>query len=71
MRPCGISFFSFCMSLWKTSAWLSNFPTCNKQVVASSSLVLSTHSLFTWLISHQPAALFSQNKPASSTFLSE
>jgi hypothetical protein len=43
MRPCGISFFSFCMSLWKTSAWLSNFPTYNKQVV-SSSLVLPTHS---------------------------
>jgi hypothetical protein len=28
-------------------------------------------ALFVWLISHQPAILFSQNKSASSTFLSE
>jgi hypothetical protein len=28
-------------------------------------------ALFVWLISHQPAVLFSQNKPATSTFLSE
>jgi hypothetical protein len=28
-------------------------------------------ALFVWLISHQLAVLFSQNKPASSTFLSE
>jgi hypothetical protein len=26
----------------------------------------STNSLFAWLISHQPAVLFSQNKPATS-----
>jgi hypothetical protein len=39
----------------------------------------SVSTLFVWLISHQPAVLFSQNKPAtsnqpqpaSSTFLSE
>jgi hypothetical protein len=30
-----------------------------------------TGALFAWLISHQPAVLFSQNKPASSTLLSE
>jgi hypothetical protein len=30
-----------------------------------------TNSLFAWLISHQPAVLFSHNKPASSTLLSE
>jgi hypothetical protein len=29
-------------------------------------LVMSFHSLFAWLISHQPAVLFSQNKPATS-----
>jgi hypothetical protein len=29
------------------------------------------HALFPWLINHQRAVLFSQNKPASSTFLSE
>jgi hypothetical protein len=28
-------------------------------------------ALFVWLISHQPAVLFSQNKSAISTFLSE
>jgi hypothetical protein len=28
-------------------------------------------ALFAWLISHQPAVLFSQNKPDTSTFLSE
>jgi hypothetical protein len=28
-------------------------------------------ALFVWLISHQPAVLFSHNKPVSSTFLSE
>jgi hypothetical protein len=26
----------------------------------------STNALFAWLISHQPAVLFSQNKPATS-----
>jgi hypothetical protein len=30
-----------------------------------------SYSLFAWLISHQPAVFFSQNKPATSTFLSE
>jgi hypothetical protein len=30
-----------------------------------------TVTLFVWLISHQPAVFFSQNKPASNTFLSE
>jgi hypothetical protein len=30
-----------------------------------------TNTLFAWLISHQLAVLFSQNKPANSTFLSE
>jgi hypothetical protein len=29
------------------------------------------NTLFAWLISHQPVVLFSQNKPASSTFLSK
>jgi hypothetical protein len=38
-------------------------------VGASRSLAADT--LFVWLISHQPAVLFSQNKPAISTFLSE
>jgi hypothetical protein len=28
-------------------------------------------ALFAWLISHWPAVLFSKNKPASTTFLSE
>jgi hypothetical protein len=28
-------------------------------------------ALFVWLISHQAAVLFSQNKPATSTFLSK
>jgi hypothetical protein len=28
--------------------------------------VLRTYALFAWLISHQPAVLFSQNKPATS-----
>jgi hypothetical protein len=28
-------------------------------------------SLFVWLISHQTTVFFSQNKPVSSTFLSE
>jgi hypothetical protein len=28
-------------------------------------------ALFAWLISHQPAVLFSQNKPVSTTLLSE
>jgi hypothetical protein len=28
-------------------------------------------ALFVWLISHQPTVLFSHNKPASSTLLSE
>jgi hypothetical protein len=32
---------------------------------------LQSYALFAWLISYQPAVLFSQNKPASSTFLSE
>jgi hypothetical protein len=32
---------------------------------------LRTVCLFVRLISHQPAVLFSQNKPASSTFLSQ
>jgi hypothetical protein len=27
---------------------------------------LPTNALFAWLISHQPAVLFSQNKPATS-----
>jgi hypothetical protein len=26
---------------------------------------VSLHSLFVWLITHQPAVLFSQNKPAT------
>jgi hypothetical protein len=35
-------------------------------------MVLFTQfALFVWLISHQPAVFFSQNKPVSSTFLSE
>jgi hypothetical protein len=38
-------------------------------VGASRSLAADT--LFVWLIRHQPAVLFSQNKPAISTFLSE
>jgi hypothetical protein len=33
--------------------------------------MLKIIALFAWLISHQPAVLFSQNKPASSTFISE
>jgi hypothetical protein len=28
--------------------------------------MFSTNTLFAWLISHQPAVLFSQNKPATS-----
>jgi hypothetical protein len=28
--------------------------------------VLKTNTLFAWLISHQPAILFSQNKPVTS-----
>jgi hypothetical protein len=28
-------------------------------------VTLYEHSLFAWLISHQPAVLFSQNKPAT------
>jgi hypothetical protein len=31
----------------------------------------SGHALFAWLSSHQPAVLFSQNKPVISTFLSK
>jgi uncharacterized membrane protein (DUF106 family) len=42
----------------------STFPplfTTSSQIIA----------LFAWLISHQPTVFFSQNKPATSTLLSE
>jgi hypothetical protein len=32
---------------------------------------MEMNALFAWLISHQRAVLFSQNKPATSTFISE
>jgi antibiotic biosynthesis monooxygenase (ABM) superfamily enzyme len=32
---------------------------------------VTLNNLLAWLISHQPAILFSHNKPASSTFLSQ
>jgi hypothetical protein len=45
-----------CASRWgKKLFYLLPFP-----------LALETDSLFAWLISHQPAVLFSQNKPATS-----
>jgi hypothetical protein len=34
-------------------------------------VILSPIALFLWLISHQPAVLFSRNKPARSIFLPE
>jgi hypothetical protein len=34
-------------------------------VVRSTAASVNTCSLFAWLISHQPAVLFSQNKPAT------
>jgi hypothetical protein len=36
-----------------------------------SGMKTTANALFPWLISHQPAVLFSQNKPATSTLLSE
>jgi hypothetical protein len=46
----------------------------NEQGVSSSKfhrLPVTSVAMFASLIDHQPAVLFSQNKPASSTFLSE
>jgi hypothetical protein len=44
---------------------------CGQNVPVNRTIRLPTNALFVWLISHRPAVLFSQNKSASSIFLSE
>jgi hypothetical protein len=53
------------------SGRLANRPPKTGVLLCSSAALLAIGALFVWLISHQPAVFFSQNKPANSTLLSQ